>query len=101
MLNKRLIVDLMSITDERGLTTPENGVIGLGPVFSFPFTTIESVYPVDAQTLLVINDNNYPFSSGRRPGTNADDTEIILVRLPQTLDRADALCGNRADCSAP
>lgn len=100
-LTKRLVVDLMSITDGRGLTMPEEGAVGLGPVFSFPFVTIESVYPVDAQTLLVVNDNNYPFSSGRRPGIDADDTEIILLRLPQPLDRDDALCGGRADCSAP
>jgi hypothetical protein len=100
-LTKRLVVDLMSITDARGLTTPEAGAVGLGPVFSFPFVTIESVYPVDAQTLVVVNDNNYPFSSGRRPGTDADDTEIILLRLPQPLDRASTLCGGRPDCSAP
>ena len=40
--------------------------------------------PVDGQTLLVTNDNNYPFSSGRTPG-RADDNEFILIRLDQPL----------------
>ncbi|NJN66802.1 MAG: esterase-like activity of phytase family protein [Chloroflexaceae bacterium] len=81
LLAKRLVVDLLKIADEKGLTTPEAGAVGLGPEFSFPFVTIESVYPVDEQTLLVINDNNYPFSSGRRPDLAPDDSEFILVRL--------------------
>jgi hypothetical protein len=83
--NKTLVVDLLSIFDANGLTTAEEGIVGFGPIFKFPFVTIESVYPVDAQTLLVVNDNNYPFSSGRRPGS-PDDTEFILVRLPQALN---------------
>lgn len=83
-LAKRLVVDLLNLADEQGLTTPEEGAVGLGAEFSFPFVTIESVYPVDEQTLLVINDNNYPFSSGRRPDVAPDNTEFILVGLPET-----------------
>lgn len=56
----------------------------VGGVFTFPFTTIESVLSVDDRTLLVINDNNYPFSSGRMPG-RADDNEFILIGLDQPL----------------
>ena len=85
-LPKVLIADLMRIADPKGLTKAEDGAIGLGPVFSFPFVTIESVYPLDARHLLVLNDNNYPFSSGRRPGKNADDNEIIVLTLPQRLN---------------
>jgi hypothetical protein len=36
----------------------------------------------------VTNDNNYPFSSGRRPGRAPDDNEFILIDLPITLDLA-------------
>ena len=84
-LKKELIVDLMSITDVKGLTKAEDGSVGLGRNFSFPFTTIEDVYPVDSRTLLVIDDNNYPFSSGRRPGKAPDDNEFVLLRLPKSL----------------
>lgn len=86
VLEKELLVDLMQLTDRVGITEAEQGAIGLGPIFKFPFSTIESVYPVGARTLLVINDNNYPFSSGRRPGLAPDDTEFILLRLPASLD---------------
>ena len=85
-LKKELVVDLMSITDRYGLTKPEAGSVGLGEYFSFPFVTIESVYPVNADTLIVANDNNYPFSSGRRPGKAPDDNEFILLHLPKPLN---------------
>jgi hypothetical protein len=55
------------------------GDFGLGDPFRFPFQTIESVLPLDAERLLVINDNNYPFSAGRNPAL-PDDTELIVVR---------------------
>jgi hypothetical protein len=83
---KELVVDLLQIADPRGITSPQPGAIGFGPLFSFPFVTIESVYPIDEQTLLVINDNNYPFSSGRRPGIAPDNTEFIRVRLSEVLN---------------
>ncbi len=85
-LRKTLVADLMAIYDAKGLTAAEEGAVGLGPVFRFPFVTIESVYPVDADTLLIINDNNFPFSSGRRPGLAPDDNEFILITLPQPLN---------------
>jgi hypothetical protein len=50
----------------------------------FPFVTIESVLPVDNQTLLILNDNNYPFSVGRTPG-QPDNNEFILVKLDKSL----------------
>ncbi len=85
-LQKELVVDLMSITDRNGYTNPEEGSVGLGSYFSFPFVTIEDIYPIDERTLLVVNDNNYPFSSGRRPGRAPDDNEFILLGLPAALD---------------
>ncbi|NJK79133.1 MAG: esterase-like activity of phytase family protein [Chloroflexaceae bacterium] len=79
VLRKQLVVDLMSITDEREITAPEEGAIGLGNFFSFPFITIESVYPFSDGSMLVANDNNYPGSNGRRPGV-PDDNEFILIK---------------------
>jgi hypothetical protein len=85
LLAKKLLVDLMAITDDNGITEAEDGAVGLGPVFSFPFVTIESVYPIDGRRLLVINDNNYPFSTGRR-ANSPDDNEFIVVQLPRDLE---------------
>ncbi len=87
-VTKTLVADLLSIYDPNGITTAEDGAVGLGPIFKFPFQTIESIYPVDADTLLIVDDNNYPFSNGRRPGVS-DDNEFILVGLPQPLDLAE------------
>jgi hypothetical protein len=85
-LEKVLLADLLEISDPREITSAEEGAYGLGQPFRFPFVTIESVYPVTRDTLLVINDNNYPFSNGRRPGVAPDDTEFILIKLPQKLN---------------
>lgn len=77
---KELLVDLLNIADP-------NGIGGNGTtngIFTFPFVTIESVLPLDEQTLLVINDNNFPGSVGRTPN-QADSTEFIKIRLDQPL----------------
>lgn len=99
-LRKTLLVDLLAIDDQAGITSPEQGAVGLGPVFRFPFTTIESIFPVDAETLLVLNDNNYPFGAGRRPGRAPDDNEFILLRLNETINYNGLTCAGRRDCSA-
>ena len=51
---------------------------------TFPFFTIENVDVVDADHIIVGNDNNLPFSSGRQLGT-ADDNEMILLRVGELL----------------
>ena len=43
--------------------------------FDFPFLTIENVLVVDKNTILVANDNNYPFSTGR-PGNDPQNPVI-------------------------
>jgi hypothetical protein len=85
-VSKRLLVDLMAIPDP-------GKVGGDGDFFRFPFNTIESVHAVDATTIIVANDNNYPFSNGRarsksvdRSGPLApDDNEMILIGLGTPL----------------
>jgi hypothetical protein len=80
-LVKTLLVNLMNISDPNGLSLPGRpGDIGLGATFTFPFVTIESVLPLEDGRLLVINDNNFPFSVGRNPG-RADDNEFIVLDL--------------------
>ena len=53
--------------------------------FRFPYLTIESVLPVDERTVLVVNDNNYPFTDGRPERDGPDDTEFILIRFDRPL----------------
>lgn len=82
------LVDLLALSNPApqvgGPATP--GAVGLGDPFAFPFQTIESLLVADRRTLVVANDNNFPFSSGRRPGA-PDDNEIIQIRLPRPLPR--------------
>jgi len=76
-LDKTLVVDLLNIANPRRLG-------GFGEVFRFPFQTIEDVALLDDRTLAVLNDNNFPFSAGRTPGT-PDNNEFITIRLPHPL----------------
>lgn len=80
-VSKELVADLLNIDDPKNLggNGTKNGT------FTFPFVTIEDVLPIDAQTLLVINDNNYPFSVGRTPG-KADSSEFIQIHLNKPLE---------------
>lgn len=88
-LKKTLVCDLMNIDDSGGLTRSEDGAIGLGRDYSFPYVTPECLAIIDARTLLVANDNNYPMSAGRRPPSTPDDNEFILLRLPRSLADVD------------
>ncbi|ONI87424.1 hypothetical protein ALI144C_08470 [Actinosynnema sp. ALI-1.44] len=76
-LDKTLVADLMDIANPRGIG-------GFGKTFTFPFQTIEDLVLLDDRTLGVLNDNNFPFSSGRTPG-KPDDNEFIVLRLPESL----------------
>lgn len=51
---------------------------------AFPFFTIENVEVVDADHIVVGNDNNLPFSSSREPN-RADDNEFVLLAVPELL----------------
>ncbi len=44
-----------------------------------PFWTIESALPLPGGRFAIINDNNYPFSDGRKPG-EPDPSELIIVQ---------------------
>jgi hypothetical protein len=81
VLEKIAYIDLMAIADPAGVA-PRGTIDG---VFAFPFVTIENVDRVDADRIVVANDNNYPFSVGRQQG-RADDTEMILLEVGDFLD---------------
>ncbi len=72
-VKKTELVDLMNIADPDDLNGDGS------TTFTFPFVTIEDVLVVDANTLLVLNDNNYPGGGGR--GLFSDNNEMLLVRL--------------------
>ncbi|MEM8504508.1 MAG: esterase-like activity of phytase family protein [Cyanobacteria bacterium P01_D01_bin.1] len=80
-VQKELVVDLLNIDDPNDLN-------GDGETtFDFPFVTIEDVLVLDEDTILVANDNNYPFSIGRDSnGEIIDNNEIIQIELEQSLD---------------
>ncbi|MBS7792771.1 esterase-like activity of phytase family protein [Roseococcus sp. SDR] len=79
-------VDLMAIQDpERVARQRGDRAAGASDtVFTFPFFTIENVAMVDADHIIVGNDNNLPFSAGRHL-TRADDNELILLHVPELL----------------
>jgi hypothetical protein len=73
-------IDLLKIKDPDGVARrgAKDGI------FRFPFVTIEDVDIVDADHIIVANDNNLPFSAGRKPNAQ-DDNEFILLRVPEFL----------------
>ncbi len=76
--SKTQLVDLLNISD------PGN-IAGQGTLFKFPFKDIGAIYPLDAQTLVIANDNNVPFGNVRNPA-QADNTEYIAVQIGQPLN---------------
>ncbi|MBN3895051.1 MAG: esterase-like activity of phytase family protein [Nostoc sp. NOS(2021)] len=92
---KEEVADLLNIQDPKDIN-------GDGKTtFDFPFQTIENVLVVDKNTILVANDNNYPFSTGR-PGNDPqhpviDNNEIILLKLDKSLNLAPGLGQPKAE----
>lgn len=88
--NKTLLADLLNIPDPANISTagvfkqPGNA-FGLGATFKFPFADVSGVYPRNAQTLVVVNNNDVPFGAGRSSG-EADDTEWIAIQIGQPLN---------------
>ncbi|MFS8102903.1 esterase-like activity of phytase family protein [Lentzea alba] len=76
-LDKTMVADLLN------LANPKH-VGGQADPFKFPFVTIEDVTILDDRTIAVLNDNNFPSSSGRTPG-KPDNNEFITIRLAENL----------------
>ena len=77
-VNKEEVVDLLTLKDPNDLNGDGS------TTFDFPFQTIEDVLVLDADTILVANDNNFPFTVGRPPGI--DNNEIIEIQLDKPLN---------------
>jgi len=76
-VSKTLLVDLMAVADPHDLDRDGR------TTFTLPYTTIEDVLVVDDHTLLVVNDNNFPYGGGR--ALKSDATEFIRIVLPNGL----------------
>ena len=78
-------IDLMNIADpdkkNRLETVAKRDLTG---IMTFPFFTIEDVMRVSDTQIIVGNDNNLPFSSGRKLDAAADN-EMILLDVPELL----------------
>jgi hypothetical protein len=74
---KTELVDLMNLADPHDLNGDGN------VVFTLPYVTIENVLVLDPRTLLVVNDNNFPYGGGRQLAS--DNTEFLRIRLPVSL----------------
>ncbi|MBS1229452.1 MAG: hypothetical protein H6R17_2729 [Proteobacteria bacterium] len=79
-LRKIAYIDLLTIADPDHLARKPL----TGGALAFPFFTIENVDVVDAQHIVVGNDNNLPFSSSREPN-QADDNELVLLEVADFL----------------
>jgi hypothetical protein len=79
-------IDLMAMQDPQGLVRDRGALPADAPAgpFTFPFFTIENVAMVDAEHIIVGNDNNYPFSAGRHPNA-PDNNEQVLLHVPELL----------------
>ena len=64
--------------------TPRQGDIATAERFGFPFQTIEDIIIEGPDLITVLNDNNFPGSSGRNKQL-ADDNEVIQIKLPTSL----------------
>ncbi|MBW4505104.1 MAG: esterase-like activity of phytase family protein [Scytonematopsis contorta HA4267-MV1] len=74
---KEEIANLLNIQDPNDLNKDGRST------YKMPFQTIEDVLVLDENTILVANDNNYPFSVGRPPAI--DNNEIVVLQLDKPL----------------
>jgi len=75
-LRKHLVADLLNIDDPDDLDRDGQ------TLFTFPFWTIEGLAVLNATTLGIVNDNNYPQGQARdTSGTQPDNNEFILIEV--------------------
>ncbi|MBS9392256.1 MAG: hypothetical protein HEQ29_03600 [Dolichospermum sp. LBC05a] len=79
-LIKQEVADLLNIQDPNDLN-------GDGSTsFKLPFQNVEAFTIVDKNTILVTNDNDFPFVAGSRTPGEVDGTEVALLKLDTPLN---------------
>ena len=78
-LQKKLVIDLLTIGNARGLALTNPGA-----PFRFPYLTTESIQVLDRKHVVIVNDNNYP-ATGGRGALVKDATEWIWLELANPL----------------
>ena len=79
-LIKQEVANLLGIQDPNDLN-------GDGSTsFKLPFQNVEALTIVDKNTILVTNDNDFPFVAGSRTPGQVDGTEVALLRLDTPLN---------------
>ncbi|MDK2410031.1 phytase [Aphanizomenon sp. PH219] len=79
-VSKEEVANLLNIQDTNDLN-------GDGKTtYDMPFQTIEDVLVIDSKTILVANDNNYPFSIGRPPAIDNNEMVVLELDKPLALD---------------
>jgi len=76
-VSKEEVANLLNIKDTNDLNGDGS------TTYTMPFQTIEDVLVLDSKTILVANDNNYPFSIGR--SSAIDNNEIVVLELEKPL----------------
>lgn len=74
-------IDLLEIADPDRKARLGSAAPG---TFAMPHLGPEGLALVDGDHLVVVNDNNFPYSSGRTIG-RPDDDEIALLRVPELI----------------
>ena len=80
-LAKKLVIDLLSIGNARGLA---ESLPRRARRSGFPYLTTESIQVLDRKHVVIVNDNNYPDTGGRGPAVT-DATEWIWLELANPL----------------
>ncbi|MGV0028789.1 glycerophosphodiester phosphodiesterase family protein [Phormidesmis priestleyi] len=86
-VSKELVADLLNIKDPNDLNKDGS------TTYTMPFQTIEDVLVIDANTILVANDNNYPFSVGRPPAIDNNEITLLQLEHPLNLDPRVGIAG--------
>ena len=76
ILKKRSVIDLLEIADPSRLS------LDGGARFRFPYETTEALAVMDDGSVVIVNDNNYPFGQGRYwEEGEPDGNEVIRLRM--------------------
>lgn len=79
-LDKTLLVNLLALPDPGGVAP------GAAPFYSFSVTSLEAVAVLGRHTILVGNDNNYPFNSDlAESASRPDDNVFLRIRVSTDL----------------